>query len=99
MQNARSFVARVARATMFAGATVALGDCGSTAPTPMYGGACLANPDACAIPQDAAGDVSSVPFYGGSCPGNFCPDASADAGDEASDAADDAALDAASDAD
>ena len=89
MQNARvRIVGRVARATMFATAAAALSDCGTTN-VQFYGGPCLADPDACAVPQDAGNDVNSVPFYGGSCPGNFCPDAS-DASDDATDDATDA---------
>ena len=69
---------------MFATAAIALSECGTTA-TPFYGGPCVSDPDACAVPQDAASDVGSIPFYGGSCPGNFCPDAGpgSDAADEA----------------
>lgn len=60
VQSANSSFGRVARTALFAAGAVALSECSSEpAPAPMYGGACLADPDACVVvPQDAGSDAS-----------------------------------------
>jgi len=78
VQNAPSRIARVARATMFATAAVALGNCGTIASSSDAGDDACA-PDACGLDAGVdAEDAAPIPFYGGSCPGNFCPDGSSD---------------------
>ncbi len=54
VQTARVRFGRVARGTLFAASAVALAEC-SQAPQPFYGGPCLANPDACVVPQSDSG--------------------------------------------
>lgn len=72
VQSARKPLGRVARGALFAAGAVALTECSSMAPQPMYGAACI-DTDACGIPQQDASknDASDA--------GDAAPDASADA--------------------
>jgi len=52
VQSTRSPIGRVARGALFAAGAVALTECSSVAPQPMYGASCVPL-DACAV-QDAS---------------------------------------------
>ena len=71
VQSARSSIGRVARGALFAAGAVALSECSSMAPQPMYGASCVPL-DACAVPQqDASKDASDA---GEDAPGDAQPD-------------------------
>ncbi len=58
VQSARSPLGRVARGALFAASAVALTECSSFSPQPMYGGPCMYNPDACVVTvPDASTDA------------------------------------------
>jgi hypothetical protein len=58
VQTARSPVGRVARTALFAAGAVALSECSSIAPQPMYGASCVPL-DACAVAVDAGKEAAS----------------------------------------